>query len=123
MGRAGVRRPSPDLLDTIYQYEQRQEWYRELASSWSKGPREHQDVDVIGEAFDEAVALRKARPTFEYEVTGKGGGQRPEDFAHPVVLLDSGGADAEPFGCRIDRGGELSRAPEERHRHAANTGS
>jgi transcriptional regulator with XRE-family HTH domain len=31
MRDVGVRRPSPDLLDTIFQCQQRQDWYREYA--------------------------------------------------------------------------------------------
>ena len=43
MGDAGVSRPCPDLLDTIFQCQQRQEWYREFAQV----TREDQ-VDFVG---------------------------------------------------------------------------
>jgi len=33
-----VQHPSPDLLDTIYICQQRQEWYREYARSWGEAP-------------------------------------------------------------------------------------
>ncbi|HUN33097.1 MAG TPA: ImmA/IrrE family metallo-endopeptidase [Trebonia sp.] len=43
MRDAGVTRPSADLLDTIYQCEQRQDWYRDYAVLNREGP-----VDVVG---------------------------------------------------------------------------
>lgn len=38
VGLARGARPSPDLLDTIYICQQRQEWYREFARSTRVGP-------------------------------------------------------------------------------------
>lgn len=40
---AGVRRASPNLLDTIYACEQRQEWFREFAEAHGSEP-----VDLVG---------------------------------------------------------------------------
>lgn len=44
----GVHRPSPDLLDTIYLCQRRQEWYKEYAQAAGEEPR----------AFVGAMALR-----------------------------------------------------------------
>ncbi len=43
IGDAGVRRPSPDLLETIFACQQRQEWYRDFAQVTREDP-----VDFVG---------------------------------------------------------------------------
>lgn len=61
LGDDAVRRPSPDLLDTIYLCEQRQEWYREFALVNGEGP-----VAIVGSlsvavpVVDAATAIRSA---------------------------------------------------------------
>jgi Zn-dependent peptidase ImmA (M78 family)/transcriptional regulator with XRE-family HTH domain len=37
-GNAHIARPSPDLLDTVYVCQQRQEWYRDFAQSMGEKP-------------------------------------------------------------------------------------
>jgi len=61
MGDVAISRPSPDLLDTIFQCQQRQEWYRTFAQVTREDP-----VDAIGSlttampVVDAAAAMREA---------------------------------------------------------------
>ena len=61
IGRERIERPSPDLLDTIYICQQRQEWYRDFARSVGEEPRSFvgstkmtNDIEAI------AVSIRHA---------------------------------------------------------------
>jgi Zn-dependent peptidase ImmA (M78 family) len=70
VGDSGVRRPSPDLLDTIYLCEQRQEWYREFAQI-----SREDEVGLVGSLTTaipvaEAAAAMQARLNFNVEDRG-----------------------------------------------------
>lgn len=61
MGEAHGRRPSPDLLDTIYVCQQRQEWYRDYARSMGEAPLAFVRSLTIQEAVVRAAeTIRKA---------------------------------------------------------------
>lgn len=61
IGDVAIERPSPDLLDTIFQCQQRQEWYRTFAQVTGEDP-----VEAVGSlttattVIDAAVAMREA---------------------------------------------------------------
>lgn len=70
MGDARPSRPSPDLLDTIFQCQQRQDWYRSYARLNQARP-----VDFVGSlslSTDVVDAATRVRDALEFEVDGRG---------------------------------------------------
>jgi Zn-dependent peptidase ImmA (M78 family) len=70
MGDVGVRRPSPDLLDTIYQCEQRQEWYRDFAQVNREDP-----VSLVGSLTTAVPVVEAAltiRAALAFDVPNRG---------------------------------------------------
>jgi Zn-dependent peptidase ImmA (M78 family) len=75
VGSKGVLRPSPDLLDTVYICQQRQEWYREFARSTRSDPLSfvgsvstkasvEDTAGIIREALGFDIDERKRCPTW-----------------------------------------------------------
>jgi Zn-dependent peptidase ImmA (M78 family) len=56
VSNAYVGRPSPDLLDTIYLCQQRQEWYREFATTMREPALEFVDSTRLGDDIVETAA-------------------------------------------------------------------
>ena len=64
IGNERIGRPSPDLLDTIYICQQRQEWYRDFVRSMGEEPRVFvgstkmtSDIEGIAETIRRALGL------------------------------------------------------------------
>ncbi len=74
-----VRQPSADLLDTIFQCEQRQEWYRDYARVNLEGPLEL--VGSLTVSADVAAAAAVMREALSFEV-GERGASWTESFRH-----------------------------------------
>ncbi len=70
IGDKGVTRPSPDLLDTIYQCQQRQDWYRDYARSIGVEPLGFVGSLSTGTAIDEAAAGITEALSFSVEQRG-----------------------------------------------------
>ncbi len=75
VGSVALRRPSPDLLDTIYLCQQRQDWYREFARmegeetlAFVGSANIEADVEVVAATIRETLDLdleeRRALPTW-----------------------------------------------------------
>lgn len=62
-----VRRPSPDLLDTIYICQQRQEWYRDFALSTDEDPLTFVGSAQITTSVEETAARIRRAIRFDIE--------------------------------------------------------
>lgn len=70
VGDVGVMRPSADLLDTIFQCQQRQEWYRDFAQVTREDP-----VAIVGSLTPAAGVVQAAatmRAALDFEVDRRG---------------------------------------------------
>ena len=71
VGDRGVRRPSPDLLDTIYQCQQRQDWYRGYARGIGLDPVPHVGSLSTATPVEEAASAVTAEMSFSVERRGQ----------------------------------------------------
>jgi Zn-dependent peptidase ImmA (M78 family) len=70
MGDAGVSRPSPNLLDTIFACQQRQEWYRDFAQVTREDP-----VALVGSLTTSVPVVEAAeqiRATLRFDLGERG---------------------------------------------------
>lgn len=70
MRDAGVRRPSPDLLDTIFQCQQRQEWYIEFARVTREEMVPFVESLTMATAHDVAAAAMREALEFDPDQRG-----------------------------------------------------
>lgn len=70
LGRATPKRPSANLLDTLYQCQERQDWYRE----WARGAKEASVIFVGSLQLDTPVAdaASKLRADLDFDTGSRG---------------------------------------------------
>jgi Zn-dependent peptidase ImmA (M78 family) len=66
VGNTRIGRPSPDLLDTVYLCQQRQEWYRDFARSMGEEPLPF--VGSVGLASDIEATAESMRRALGFDV-------------------------------------------------------
>lgn len=66
-GNVHIGRPSPDLLDTIYICQQRQEWYRDFARSMGEAPLEFAGSARLQDDVANTAALMRRALGFDLE--------------------------------------------------------
>jgi Zn-dependent peptidase ImmA (M78 family) len=69
VGSKGVRSPSPDLLDTIYLCQRRQEWYREYAEQNGLDPIGFVGTATLGQRVEEVA--EQMRRTLDYDADAR----------------------------------------------------
>ena len=71
MGDVEVRRPSPDLLETLYLCQQRQDWYREEARTSGEPPMEF--VGSLDTSVEASLAGARLRDALRFDVEQRRG--------------------------------------------------
>jgi Zn-dependent peptidase ImmA (M78 family) len=69
IGNARIGHPSPDLLETIYICQQRQEWYRDFSRTMRESP-----CPFVGSATlvdDEKIVAGKIRTALQFDIEGR----------------------------------------------------
>ena len=97
VGSRGVRQPSPNLLDTIYNYQNCQSWYREFARD-----EEHDPVSFVGTATMEMAheeVAKTIRTTLGFDRAS------PNQFATPEDALGFFMGQAGEAGVLVMRNG------------------
>ena len=67
IGNRGLPRPSPDLLDTIYSCQRRQDWYRDFALSEREEPRGFVGSADIKDDVEETASRMREEMGFDLE--------------------------------------------------------
>jgi Zn-dependent peptidase ImmA (M78 family) len=67
IGNVHIQRPSPDLLDTIYLCQQRQDWYRDFARSEGEGPLPFVGSANLGSDIETTAAGIRSALGFDLE--------------------------------------------------------
>ncbi|MCL5048708.1 MAG: ImmA/IrrE family metallo-endopeptidase [Firmicutes bacterium] len=70
VGNAEIEQVSPDLLDTLYQCQARQEWYRDYAILHHEAPVSFVNTLTVGSNIEEAAA--EMRETLAFSVEDRG---------------------------------------------------
>lgn len=67
MGSGRVERPSPDLLDTLYLCQQRQEWYRDFARAEGERPLPFVGSALLGSDIERTAAEMRSALGFDLD--------------------------------------------------------
>lgn len=83
LGNANIRRPTPDLLDTIYICQGRQEWYRQFALARGFDPLPFVGTVAVGDPVEPTAD--EIRRTIGFTLPQRGGFQNGDDALRRLI--------------------------------------